>query len=74
MDNATISSYLFKTAAILNAFAVPGHIVFGRQHLYPAANTLAAKPSQALSAAAAKVGFEHMTVGIFAAGKSHASA
>ena len=68
MDGATISSYLFKTAAILNGIAVPGHIVFGFQQLYPTVKTL--KPSQAAGAATAKVGFEHMTVGIATAGKS----
>ena len=69
MDNATISSYLFKTAAVLNAVAVPGHIMFGRQNLYPTINNLEAKTSPTVGTAAAKVGFEHMTVGIFAAGE-----
>lgn len=66
MDSAMISSYLFKAAATLNALAVPGHIIFGHEHLYPSASTL--KPSQSIGSASAKVGFEHMTIGIFIAG------
>jgi hypothetical protein len=76
MDTATVSRYLFTVAAMLNGVSVLGHLVFANQHLYPTVNTL--KPSQAVGAAAAKVGFEHMTVGIFCAGKfrisSHTSA
>jgi hypothetical protein len=66
MDSSVISSYLFKAAAVLNGVAVPGHIFFGFQQLYPTTKTL--KPSQAVGAAAAKVGFESLTVLIFTAG------
>lgn len=73
MDNATISSYLFQTAAVLNAIAVPTHIVFGRWHLYPTITSWEAKSKPTVGTAAARVGFEHMTVAIFAAGKSRPS-
>ncbi|ETN46769.1 uncharacterized protein HMPREF1541_00958 [Cyphellophora europaea CBS 101466] len=68
--NTNISPYLFLTASLLNALAVPGHIIFGRQNVDPTLRALQGRsdsPTHAVGLAAARVGFEHMTVGIFAA-------
>jgi hypothetical protein len=69
MDVASVPFYLFRTAAVLNAVSVPGHINFGWKHLDPnIEKTLKDKPEHALAEASAHVGWDHMTVGIFTAG------
>lgn len=70
VDSTLIASYLFKTAAVLNAISVPGHIVFGWKHLDPVLHsTLKDTFPHRLAQALATVGWDHMTLGIIAAGK-----
>jgi hypothetical protein len=70
MDAASLPFYLFRTAAVLNAVSVPGHINFGWKYLEPnLEQTLKGKPEHALANASAHVGWDHMTVGIFTAGE-----
>ena len=64
-----ISSALFTTSAVLNALSVPGHIVFGWKVLDPFLATHESDPSNSLAIASARVGWDHMTVGILAAGE-----
>ncbi|ETN41416.1 uncharacterized protein HMPREF1541_03351 [Cyphellophora europaea CBS 101466] len=67
-DLPTIGSYLFKTAALLNAISVPGHIIYGWKHLDPVLHsTLTHTSEHRVADACANVGWDHMTVGILTA-------
>ncbi len=69
----TIASALFKVSAVLNALSVPGHIVFGWKALDPFLATHESDPSNSLAIASSRVGWDHMTVGILAAGEAQIS-
>lgn len=71
-DLPTVASYLFKAAAVLNAASVPGHIAFGWKKLDPVLHTWSkGPPEHQVAYASARGGWDHMTVGILAAGKPH---
>jgi len=53
----------FKTAAILNAISIPGHLLLGIQKVYPALSVLDAKHAQ--GKAAARVSWDNVHILLF---------
>lgn len=64
----SVSSLLFKAAAVLNAISVPGHIKYGIEHVNPAIDALAANPSLKIGEQSAVVAWDYMNGTILIAG------